>query len=115
SLGSVTPMGSAQRYTALSALLDQGRPEATACLAVARDTLTEAALCRRERRAPKPHVTLARPRRKASARDREAGLTWAKQLDLSGVHATLDRVALYTWSEGRRERLFQIVAERRLG
>ncbi|HEU5072707.1 MAG TPA: hypothetical protein VFU02_01005, partial [Polyangiaceae bacterium] len=85
------------------------------CLAVARDTLTEAALGRRERRAPKPHVTLARPRRKANAREREAGLSWAKQLDLSKVHATLDRVALYTWSEARRERLFQIVAERRLG
>lgn len=115
SLGTVTPMGSQNRYTALSALLDRGRPETTACLAVARDTLTEAALGRRERRAPKPHVTLARPRRKANARDREAGLTWAKQLDLSGVHATLDRVALYTWDERRRERLFRIVAERRLG
>lgn len=115
SLGTVTPMGSRQRYTALSALLDRGEPEARACLAVARDTLTEAALGRRERRAPKPHVTLARPRRKANARDREAGLSWAKQLDLSQVHATLDRVALYTWSEARRERLFRIVAERRLG
>lgn len=115
SLGAVTPMGSRQRYTALSALLDRGQPETTACLAVARDTLTEAALGRRERRTPKPHVTLARPRRKANARDREAGLTWARQLDLSGVHTTLDRVALYTWSEGRRERLFRIVAERQLG
>jgi len=115
SLGPVTPMGSPRSYTALSALLDRGGPQATACLAVARDTLTEAALGRRERRAPKPHVTLARPRRKANAREREAGLDWAKQLDLSDVHATLDRVALYTWSEGRRERLFRIVAERPLG
>jgi hypothetical protein len=31
------------------------------------------------------------------------------------VEATLNRIALYTWSEGnRRERLFRIVAERAL-
>jgi hypothetical protein len=30
------------------------------------------------------------------------------------VHATLDRIALYTWSERRQARLFRIVAERRL-
>jgi len=115
SLGPVTPMGSARAYTALSALLDRGAPETTACLALARDTLTEAALGRRERRPPKPHVTLARPRRKANAKERAAGLSWAQRLDLSDVHATLDRVALYTWHEARRERLFRIVAERRLG
>jgi hypothetical protein len=31
------------------------------------------------------------------------------------VHAKLDRIALYTWSEVRRDRLFRIVAERRIG
>ena len=115
SLGPVTPMGSARRYTALSALLERGQLEATACLAHVRDTLTEAALGRRERRSPKPHVTLARPQRRATAEQREAGLTWANAVDLRSVHATLDRVALYTWSEPRRGRLFDIVTERRLG
>jgi hypothetical protein len=31
------------------------------------------------------------------------------------VRQTLDRIALYTWAEVRRERLFRVVAERRLG
>jgi hypothetical protein len=31
------------------------------------------------------------------------------------VQQRLDRIALYTWSERRQERLFRIVAERRLG
>ena len=114
SLGEVVPMGSRSRYTALSALLARGRPEATACITELRDLLTETANGRREKRAAKPHVTLARPRQRATPSDREAGLVWAAQLDLGQVYATLDRIALYTWSELRRERLFQIVAERRL-
>jgi 2'-5' RNA ligase len=116
SLGEVVPMGGSRRsYSALSALLETGRADATACLAALRDPLTFAATGRRDKRPPKPHVSIARPRARASDVDREAGLAWAAQLDLRAVHAKLDRVALYTWSEVRRDRLFRIVAERRLG
>jgi 2'-5' RNA ligase len=113
-LGEVVPMGGSRRsYTALSALLDRGQPEAVALLTEFRDVLTEAASGRRETRTPKPHVTIARPRRRATDIDRQAGLAWAERLDLRGIPARLDRIALYTWPELRRERLFQIVAERR--
>ena len=116
SLGEVVPMGGSRRaYTALSALLETGRAEATACLAALRHPLTEAATGRRDQRPPKPHVSIARPRARASDVDREAGLTWATKLDLHAVYARLDRIALYTWSEVRRDRLFRIVAERRIG
>jgi 2'-5' RNA ligase len=115
SLGGVVPMGSARAYSALSALLEQGRAQATECLGSWRDVLSDAALGRREKRAPKPHITVARPRMRVTDAGREAGLAWANSLDLSGVRATLDRVALYTWSEGnRRERLFRVIAERAL-
>ncbi len=115
SLGEVVPMGSARAYSALSALLVQGRAEATECLANWRDVISDAALGRREQRAPKPHITVARPRRRVTDAGREAGLAWAKSLDLTPIRATLNRVALYTWSEGnRRERLFRILAERPL-
>jgi RNA 2',3'-cyclic 3'-phosphodiesterase len=115
SLGQVVPMGSRRAYSALSALLDRGREEATACLTACRDVLTETALGRREKRPALPHITLARPRSRATDADREAGLAWAAALDLHAVSATLDRIALYTWSELRHQRLFRIVAERRLG
>jgi 2'-5' RNA ligase len=77
-----------------------------------RDALTEAASGRREKRKPKAHVTIARPMRRATEAQRDAGRSWAKSLDLRGVEATVDRVALYTWNENRRERLFRVVAER---
>jgi len=115
SLAEVVPMGGSHRtYSALSALLDHGRAQATANIAALRDLLTQTATGRTEKRPPKPHVSIARPRARASGADRDAGLAWAAQLQLRSVHARLDRIALYTWSEMRRERLFEIVAERRL-
>jgi 2'-5' RNA ligase len=113
-LAEVVPMGSRGKYSALSALLGQGRQETSACITALRDVLTEAASGRREKRPAKPHVTLARPRSRASDADRALGLRWAAELDLRAVQARLDRIALYTWNEIRRERLFKIVAERRL-
>jgi RNA 2',3'-cyclic 3'-phosphodiesterase len=114
SLAEVVPMGAPHRYTALSALLGRGREDAITLLSELRDVLTDAAGGPRETRPAKPHVTLARPRNRASNADRQAGVAWAARLDLRAVHARLDRIALYTWSELRRERLFQIVAERQL-
>lgn len=115
SLAKVVPMGGSRRsYSALSALLDRGGSEATACISALRDTLTETASGRRDQRPPKPHVSIARPRSRATEADHEAGLGWAERLELGAVHARLDRIALYTWADARRERLFQIVAERPL-
>lgn len=113
-LGEVVPMGGSRRdYSALSALFDRGHEEATALLANLRDPLSDAANSRRETRPPKPHATIARPRRRATSAERRAGLAWASALDLRAIPARLDRVALFTWSEDRRERLFRIVVERR--
>jgi 2'-5' RNA ligase len=113
-LDEVVPMGASKRdYSALSALLGQGRAEAVALITAFRDPLTLAASGRRERRPAKPHITLARPRRRATDADREAGVAWAGALDLRAVAVRLDRVALYTWTEVRTERLFRIVEQRR--
>lgn len=113
-LAEVVPMGGKRRYSALSALLEVGRVEISACITALRDALTEAASGRREKRPAKPHVTIARPRSRATDADREQGLRWAEGLDLRSVSARLDRIALYTWSEDRRERLFRVVTERPL-
>lgn len=115
SLGQVVPMGPRSRYSALSALLERGRVATEACITGLRDPLSLAAIGRRDERPPKPHVTLARPGRQASDERRRQGLAWAQSLDLRAVSGRLDRIALYTWSDERRERLFRIVAERPLG
>jgi 2'-5' RNA ligase len=115
SLGKVVPMGRGSPYSALSALLERGREATERCVLALRDVVSEAALGRRENRPPPAHVTIARPRSRATQAALDAGLAWAEQLDLRSIEASLDRLALYTWSEGQRqERLFRIVAERRL-
>jgi RNA 2',3'-cyclic 3'-phosphodiesterase len=115
-LGEVVPMGPRTRYSALSALLSQGRENTERYIAGLRDVLSDAALGRRERRPPKAHVTLARPGRQATEARREEGLAWARTLDLNAVTAQLSSIALYTWQDDRRksERLFRVVAQRAL-
>jgi 2'-5' RNA ligase len=116
SLGPVVPLGRSKNgYTTLSALLDRGRDAATAWLTSERDALHDAANVPRTKRPAKPHVSLARVGGRASAESREAGLAWAASLELGAIRERLERVALYTWNDDRRERLFKIVAERRLG
>jgi RNA 2',3'-cyclic 3'-phosphodiesterase len=115
SLGEVVAMGPKRAYSALSALLERGRASTIEHIAGLRDIVSEAALGRIEKRAPKPHVTIAKPRSRVTDAGRAAGLVWAAALDLRAIEARLDRIALYTWSEGNRsERLFRIVAERSL-
>ena len=115
SLGPVVPLGrSKSGYTTLSALLDRGRDAATSFLMAERDLFHDAAQVPRTKRPAKPHVSLARVRGRANAESRDAGLAWAASLELGAIRARLDRVALYTWNADRRERLFVIVAERRL-
>jgi 2'-5' RNA ligase len=115
-LGEVVPMGPRARYSALSALLSQGRDETESCIGRLRDVVSEAALGSRERRAPRAHVTLARPGRQATEARRNEGLAWARDQNLCFITARLASVALYTWHEERpkAEQLFQVVAERRL-
>jgi 2'-5' RNA ligase len=110
----VVPMGPPERYSALSALFGPGNDEATALIAGLRDEACRAAGARLDTRAVKPHVTLARPMRRATARDRDAGLAWAASLGSLARRVRLEHVALYTWSADRRERMFQVVASHSL-
>jgi 2'-5' RNA ligase len=115
SLGPVVPLGRSKRgFTTLSALLERGRDEATRLLTALSAPLHDAAGVARPTRPAKPHVTLGRIRGRASDEQREEALAWARSLDLQNVQARLARVALYTWADVRRERLFRIVAERAL-
>lgn len=113
-LGEVVPMGSPRRYTALSALLVQGRADTEALIGRARDPICAAAEVAPDPRPPKAHLTIARPTRRATDAQRRAALAWAGGLDLRSVAVRIDRLALYTWSEDRATRLFHVVEQRTL-
>lgn len=107
--GRVELFGHPRRGTALSATLRDGREELARRIGDRRDAALEAAGARPDPRPPRPHVTLARIARRASRQEREAALAWAAAIDLAGITATVDRLALYTWSERRPEEQFRVV------
>ncbi len=115
SLGEVVPLGPSGAFSALCALLEEGRPEAEALIAGLRDGLHDAAGVRREARTPKAHVTIARPARRADDADREAALAWARALPLGSIRGTADRLALYTRADTDPSRRYVIEATAPLG
>ena len=116
-LGHVIPMGNPRRPSALSALVERadtkGRSIAET-LTAPRDAILEAAALPIENRAMKPHVTLARLRRRAGAEERQRALTWAGACDLASTRVELDRIGLYTAALDRTERAYDIVESRDL-
>ncbi len=108
-LGAVVPMGNPRRFNALSARLAEGEATLADAITAVRDQVCDAAGAPRELRPALPHLTLARPTRKATRAERSEALRWARALDLGAPRVRVSGVALYTWAPDRRERLFQIV------
>lgn len=107
----VEPLGHPRKPSALSALVESGRDALSEMISEARTPLLEAAGAPEDRRPPLPHMTLARIQRRANAAERRAALRWARDIDLREVEFRASSVALYTWSDDRRERLFKIVEQ----
>lgn len=113
-LGSLVTMGPKGRYSALAFLLEEGRQALEISIEEQRPAWLELAGARPDSRPATPHVTLARPARRASEATRRAGLGWAASLDAHGLPFVFRELALYTWSESRQERLFRIARKRDL-
>jgi 2'-5' RNA ligase len=111
-LGPVVPMGRPERFSALSALLAEGRHRVEAAMSASRDAAYHAAGVEPDARPAKAHITVARPQRKATPGQREHALAWASSLALPQVTLRLEAPALYTWSEDRSRALFRIVEPR---
>ncbi len=114
-LAGVVPMGSPRRFSALAAELGEGQREACDLIDALRAPMLEAAGSRPDTRPPRPHVTVARLRRRASPAERREAVAWASGLDLPGGSIELAELALFTWAEDRREVLFRVVESQHLG
>lgn len=110
-LDRLAPMGPPGAWSALSALFGEGHAALAQVIGTLRDPISDAAGARREVREPKPHVTIARPTRRASGAERKAALEWAAEVELGAPRVVVDRLALFTWSEDRTTRRFRIVEE----
>jgi 2'-5' RNA ligase len=109
-LGPLEPFGG-RTPSAYSFVLDSGRAEVSDYVAAVRDRALSAADARPDTRPPKPHLTIARPPRKASTSERREAAAWARRVVPPAEALQLDRIALFTWADDRRARQFQIVRE----
>jgi 2'-5' RNA ligase len=116
-LGAVVPMGSPRRANALCAKVeraDSGNRSLAALLVRPRDLILEAAALPRETRTMRPHVTLARIRRKAGVEQRRSAIAWAEKIDLASIRVRLDRIGLYTAARDHSTHAYDIVDSRDL-
>ena len=60
---------------------------------------------------PLPHLTVARPKRRASESTRNSMIRWCHETKINMPDVVCLHMALYTWSHNRRERLFRTTKE----
>lgn len=104
-------LGPPQRPSAYGLIVDEANDTLAAWIAQHRDAIRAAAGLEAERRPALPHVTLGRPPRRGGQAIRERAERWLAAAAVPDWQFRLDRLALYTWSNDRRSRLFARVAE----
>lgn len=113
-LGTVQPMGPPGRASAYAARIEQGHQEVAEAIGQIRPDLYSASGSRPDHRPPLPHVTLARPQRRATDAERQQGLAWAQALNLGSPEVRVNEIALYAWAPERKQQLFEAVLRRSL-
>lgn len=115
SLGPLLALPNPKRPSALSFSVRSGHEQAVALIAAHRDGLLAAAGAAPDGRPPLPHITIARPSRKYGHEGQRAALAWADTCVPPTGTIAITSVALYTWSEDRKDRQFRIVGQKTLG
>lgn len=113
-LASMAPLGPPDHWSALSADIGHGRDVLVRMIQRWRAPLLAAAGARPDRYPPRPHLTIARPHRRATEAERDAALDWGRCQPVAGIPVCFDLVRLFTWSRDRSTRLFRVVDERTL-
>ncbi len=117
SLGRVVPMGAPRRWSALAAEVVDASPcvpSLANVLTAPRDRGLEVAGAPAKARVMRPHVTIARVRRRKGGEGRREALAWAETLEIDTRRLHLDRLALFTRADADSDRTYRIVDERPL-
>ena len=117
SLGRVVPMGAPRRWSALAAEVADATPEdppLADLLTAPRNRALAAAGAPAETRSMRPHVTIARVRRRKGGETRREALAWAETLEIDARPLELARLALFTRADATSDRTYRIVDERPL-
>jgi 2'-5' RNA ligase len=107
-------MGAPRRPSAYAICVDLAPEPCQDLLQSWRDAALRAADLPADPRPLRPHVTLARPPRRCGDVLRERMAAWLETAPRPDRPLLLNRIALYTWENDRRSRLFRFAAERTL-
>jgi RNA 2',3'-cyclic 3'-phosphodiesterase len=99
-----------RRFSALSFSLTGAGDELASLIAAHRDRFSDAAGAARETRPPLPHLTVARPKKRAAPDQRRAIAKWAADLSVAPASIRLGALSLFAWASDRLFRQFQIIA-----
>lgn len=105
------PFGNPAKPSAYGLWVDDADGSLQAFLGRHQQPLRELVGRRPAKRATLPHLTLGRPRPGLDSKERAALKTWCRQFQPPAIELQLDRLALYTWADDRRSRLFQLSAQ----
>src|SRR6185369_13911949 len=103
-----------RRPNAFSAIVREGADVLRDAILVVRDEMCERAGARLDEREPRPHVTIARPRRSAKGPVLRNAMQWARSVDIGEPRVRLSQLVLYAHSVDRSVRLFREHAVREL-
>lgn len=107
-------MGPARRPSAYALQVSEGGPALAELIRLWGDRARRGAGLPPEDRVPLPHITVARPPRRRAEALQLPMRRWMRTAPVPRGPFLLRRIALYGWSPDRMDRLFRIVAHRRL-
>lgn len=108
-LGPLLCLPTPKRVSALSFSVAEGQREAHELIGLCRGSLYFAAGSKIDDRPPLAHITIARPIRKWGPEGQQQAIIWARSRLPPSLEISLSELALYTWSQDRTTRQFQIV------
>ena len=107
------PMGNPKRPSALSLTFQQDEI-ISQWISTYRGALLQQAGARPDNRPPLPHLTIARPQRRITDKQRANAVEWSQSIVVPSIPISFSTMALFTWSVDRKEILFRKVHEMNL-
>jgi 2'-5' RNA ligase len=110
-LGPLHLLPSPRRFSAISFAIDAEDGALARAIAEERDPWRALAALPPENRKPLPHLTVARPDRRAHPSALRHIRTWSEKVQPPSFPVSVGHLSLYTWALDRAERQFRVVAK----
>ena len=109
SLATLMPLPSKRHFSALSFSLNVGREQISRYMSTHRNTFHNIAGTQPDHRGPLPHITVARPQKRATVQERSGILDWMQTVSPPQLTFKTGKLSLYTWADDRKKKQYERV------